>query len=111
MTELVHSEVFKHILKAIDEAERTRKGFGNWKKVRNHIRNARRAAGGGSIPAVRRRTDQWSVDMDAVERDLADAKIAAIAWDREGNPQPSESHTLLVQAIRRARMGLPPRED
>lgn len=111
MAELVHSEVFKHILKAIDEAERTRKGLGDWRKVRNHIRNARRAAGGGSIPAERRQADQWSVDMGAVERELAEAKIAALAWDREGNPQPSESHTRLVQAIRRARMGLPPREN
>lgn len=111
MNDLIRSEVLKHILKAIDEAERSGKGIGDWRKVRNHIRNARRAAGGGNFPAQRRSAAQWSVDLDGVGKYLQEAKMAAVAWDREGNPQQSELHIRLVEAIRRARMCLPAREN
>jgi hypothetical protein len=32
-------------------------------------------------------------------------------WDREGNPQSSDLHIRLVEAIRRARICLPAREN
>lgn len=111
MNDLIHSEVLQHILRGIDEAERSRKGIGDWRRVRNHIRNARRAAGGGNFPARRRGPGQWSVDLGEVEKHLQEAKIAAMEWDREENPQSSDLHIRLVEAIRRARICLPAREN